>query len=154
MHNMALLGSSTFRHFFNVILSNQYLLIQNQQGCRFGPYISIAYLLLIFNKYSSIVNPKDWLRTKHQPSETLIKWLYLSIKLLLNNIVLLRKKVVLLMFHLKIFLIFGNVTQIWKFNIKFKTCRATCHSKKYLKSSKKYTWDDWFQRRFFHLHSF
>ena len=74
----------TFLHFFNWIiringiLSNRYLLIQNQRGCRFGPYIFTA---LIFNKYSSIVNRKDWLKIKHQPSETLNKWLSLSINL-------------------------------------------------------------------------
>ena len=57
----------TFLHFFNWIiringiLSNRYLLIQNQQGCRFGAYIFIAYLLFIFNKYSSIANRMVWI---------------------------------------------------------------------------------------------
>ena len=50
-----------------------YLLIQNQRGYRFGAYIFTAYLLFIFNKYSSIANRMDWLRIKRQPSETLNK---------------------------------------------------------------------------------
>ena len=50
----------TFLHFFNWIISingifsNRCLLIQYQQGCRFGVYIFTAYLLLILSDFEKV----------------------------------------------------------------------------------------------------